>query len=211
VRSCGSRACTRSCRVSLRSKKCSAAPTNNEHTVHRRSNGNSGILPLTAHAQGICLRMGRQGPQRQAGARRTSRRRREPGAGRAAPPGRARDQDQEAPHALGQGDQAQGHRDLHPPAGHHDEGRRAAAAVLRHRRPRQCQRSVTKLLNDIRTDVETGTSLSAAFRKYPKYFDNLYCNLVEAGEAAGILEDLLDRLATYMEKTEAIKSRSSRR
>lgn len=67
--------------------------------------------------------------------------------------------------------------------------------------------SVTKLLNDIRTDVETGTSLSAAFRKYPLYFDNLYCNLVEAGEAAGILEALLDRLAIYMEKTEAIKSK----
>ncbi|MGE4241974.1 type II secretion system F family protein [Ramlibacter sp.] len=67
--------------------------------------------------------------------------------------------------------------------------------------------SVTKLLNDVRTDVETGTSLSAAFRKYPLYFDNLYCNLVEAGEAAGILEGLLDRLATYMEKTEAIKSK----
>lgn len=67
--------------------------------------------------------------------------------------------------------------------------------------------SVTKLLNDIRTDVETGTSLSAAFRKYPLYFDSLYCNLVEAGEAAGILESLLDRLATYMEKTEAIKSK----
>lgn len=67
--------------------------------------------------------------------------------------------------------------------------------------------SVTKLLNDIRTDVETGTSLSAAFRKFPMYFDNLYCNLVEAGEAAGILESLLDRLATYMEKTEAIKSK----
>jgi type IV pilus assembly protein PilC len=47
---------------------------------------------------------------------------------------------------------------------------------------------VTKLLNDIRTDVETGTSLSVAFRKYPLYFDNLYCNLVEAGEAAGILD-----------------------
>lgn len=67
--------------------------------------------------------------------------------------------------------------------------------------------SVSKLLNDIRADVETGTSLSAAFRKFPKYFDSLYCNLVEAGEAAGILEDLLDRLATYMEKTEAIKSK----
>jgi type IV pilus assembly protein PilC len=67
--------------------------------------------------------------------------------------------------------------------------------------------SVTKLLNEIRTDVETGTSLSAAFRKFPMYFDNLYCNLVEAGEAAGILEQLLDRLAVYMEKTEAIKSK----
>jgi type IV pilus assembly protein PilC len=55
--------------------------------------------------------------------------------------------------------------------------------------------SVTKLLNDIRTDVETGTSLNAAFRKHPMYFDSLYCNLVEAGEAAGILEALLDRLA----------------
>jgi type IV pilus assembly protein PilC len=67
--------------------------------------------------------------------------------------------------------------------------------------------SVTKLLNDVRTDVETGTSLSAAFRKFPMYFNALYCNLVEAGEAAGILESLLDRLATYMEKTEAIKSK----
>jgi len=67
--------------------------------------------------------------------------------------------------------------------------------------------SVAKLLNEIRSDVETGTSLSSAFRKFPKYFDNLYCNLVEAGEAAGILEELLDRLATYMEKTEAIKSK----
>jgi type IV pilus assembly protein PilC len=67
--------------------------------------------------------------------------------------------------------------------------------------------SVTKLLNEIRSDVETGTSLNAAFRKHPLYFDNLYCNLVEAGESAGILEALLDRLATYMEKTEAIKSK----
>lgn len=67
--------------------------------------------------------------------------------------------------------------------------------------------SVAKLLNDIRTDVETGTSLNAAFRKYPLYFNNLYCNLVEAGEAAGILDQLLDRLAVYMEKTEAIKSK----
>ena len=67
--------------------------------------------------------------------------------------------------------------------------------------------SVTKLLNDIRTDVETGTSLSIAFRKYPLYFDNLYCNLIEAGETAGILDQLLERLAVYMEKTEAMKSK----
>jgi type IV pilus assembly protein PilC len=67
--------------------------------------------------------------------------------------------------------------------------------------------SVTKLLSDIRAEVETGTALSSAFRKYPKYFNALYCNLIEAGETAGILEALLDRLATYMEKTEAIKSK----
>jgi len=66
---------------------------------------------------------------------------------------------------------------------------------------------VTKLLTDIRSDVETGTSLSAAFRKHPLYFDALYCNLVEAGEAGGILEQLLDRLAVYQEKTMAIKNK----
>jgi len=64
---------------------------------------------------------------------------------------------------------------------------------------------VTKLLTDIRSDIETGTSLSSAFRKHPLYFDALYCNLVEAGEAAGILETLLERLATYQEKTLEIK------
>ena len=66
---------------------------------------------------------------------------------------------------------------------------------------------MTKLLTDIREDVETGTSLSAAFRKHPLHFDALYCNLVEAGEAGGILEALLDRLATYQEKTMAIKNK----
>jgi type IV pilus assembly protein PilC len=64
---------------------------------------------------------------------------------------------------------------------------------------------VTKLLTDIRSDIETGTSLSSAFRKHPLYFDALYCNLVEAGEAAGILEALLDRLANYQEKILEIK------
>ncbi len=66
---------------------------------------------------------------------------------------------------------------------------------------------LTRLLNDIRQDVETGTSLSTALRKHPMYFDALYCNLVEAGEAAGILESLLDRLAVYQEKTVAIKNK----
>ncbi|RTL32968.1 MAG: type II secretion system F family protein [Burkholderiales bacterium] len=66
---------------------------------------------------------------------------------------------------------------------------------------------LTRLLNDIRQDVETGTSLSSAFRKHPLYFDALYCNLVEAGEAGGILEALLDRLAVYQEKTVAIKNK----
>ena len=64
-----------------------------------------------------------------------------------------------------------------------------------------------RLLNEIRTDVETGTSLSAAFRKHPLHFDALYCNLVEAGEVGGILEALLDRLAIYQEKTMAIKAK----
>jgi type IV pilus assembly protein PilC len=66
---------------------------------------------------------------------------------------------------------------------------------------------MVRLLNDIRSDVETGTSLRAAFGKYPAYFNSLYCNLVAAGEAAGILDALLDRLAVYMEKTEAMKSK----
>ncbi len=66
---------------------------------------------------------------------------------------------------------------------------------------------LTKLLGDIRADVETGTSLSAAFRKHPMQFDALYCNLVEAGETGGILEQLLERLSIYQEKTIALKSK----
>ncbi|GAB3539706.1 type II secretion system F family protein [Noviherbaspirillum agri] len=67
--------------------------------------------------------------------------------------------------------------------------------------------AVSKLLQDIRADIETGSSLNQAFRKYPLYFDALFCNLVAAGEQAGILEDLLARLATYKEKTQAIKGK----
>jgi type IV pilus assembly protein PilC len=67
--------------------------------------------------------------------------------------------------------------------------------------------AVQKLLLEIKTEVETGSSLAAAFRKYPLYFDPLYCNLVQAGEQAGILENLLERLASYKEKILAIKSK----
>ena len=67
--------------------------------------------------------------------------------------------------------------------------------------------AVQKLLMDIKTDVETGSSLKQAFEKHPLYFDALFCNLVGAGEQAGILDSLLDRLATYKEKTQAIKSK----
>ena len=67
--------------------------------------------------------------------------------------------------------------------------------------------AVAKLLGDIKADVETGSSLSASFRKYPLYFDSLFCNLVGAGEQAGILDTLLDRLATYKEKIMAIKGK----
>jgi type IV pilus assembly protein PilC len=67
--------------------------------------------------------------------------------------------------------------------------------------------AVAKLLMEIKTDVETGSSLASAFRKYPLHFDALFCNLVAAGEQAGILESLLDRLAVYKEKILAIKSK----
>jgi type IV pilus assembly protein PilC len=67
--------------------------------------------------------------------------------------------------------------------------------------------AVAKLLFDIKTEVETGSSLAQAFRKYPLYFDSLFCNLVAAGEQAGILDSLLDRLAGYKEKILAIKSK----
>ncbi|MCX7147890.1 MAG: type II secretion system F family protein [Rhodocyclales bacterium] len=67
--------------------------------------------------------------------------------------------------------------------------------------------ALAKLLFDIKSDVETGSNLASAFRKYPQYFDALFCNLVEAGEQAGILDTLLDRLATYKEKIQAIKSK----
>jgi len=67
--------------------------------------------------------------------------------------------------------------------------------------------AVSKLLLSIKNEVETGSSLNQAFRKYPLYFDALFCNLVQAGEQAGILESLLDRLATYKEKMLGIRAK----
>jgi type IV pilus assembly protein PilC len=67
--------------------------------------------------------------------------------------------------------------------------------------------AVGRLVTELKTEVETGSTLAMAFRKYPLYFDALFCNLVAAGEQAGILETLLDRLATYQEKILAIKSK----
>jgi type IV pilus assembly protein PilC len=67
--------------------------------------------------------------------------------------------------------------------------------------------AVARLLMELKTEVETGSSLAAAFRKYPLYFDALFCNLIAAGEQAGILETLLDRLASYKEKILAIKAK----
>ena len=67
--------------------------------------------------------------------------------------------------------------------------------------------AVARLLMTIKADVETGMNLKQAFEKHPLHFDALFCNLVGAGEAAGILESLLDRLATYKEKILGIKSK----
>lgn len=67
--------------------------------------------------------------------------------------------------------------------------------------------SVQKLILDIKADIEGGTTLHEALAKHPLYFDDLFVNLVEAGEQAGALESLLDKIATYKEKTEAIKKK----
>ncbi|WP_416191344.1 type II secretion system F family protein [Neisseria sp. CCUG12390] len=67
--------------------------------------------------------------------------------------------------------------------------------------------SMTQMLMQIRADVEQGSALGQSFAKHPKYFDRFYCNLVSAGEAGGVLEGLLDKLAVYKEKTQAIKKK----
>ncbi|MEH6389719.1 MAG: type II secretion system F family protein [Pseudomonas profundi] len=67
--------------------------------------------------------------------------------------------------------------------------------------------SVAKLVNSIKTDVAAGNTLADSLRKHPKYFDDLFCNLVESGEQSGKLESLLDRIAAYKEKTEILKAK----
>ncbi|MDR1423336.1 MAG: type II secretion system F family protein [Azoarcus sp.] len=66
---------------------------------------------------------------------------------------------------------------------------------------------LSRLLNEVRSEVEMGSSLSQAFAKFPVHFDKLFCNLIAAGEQAGILDAILDRLATYKEKILAIKGK----
>ncbi len=65
----------------------------------------------------------------------------------------------------------------------------------------------SRLMMDIKGKIETGSSMSQAFREHPKYFDALYCNLVQAGETSGMIDAILDRIATYKEKILAIKSK----
>ncbi|WP_019272183.1 type 4 pilus assembly protein PilG [Neisseria lactamica] len=67
--------------------------------------------------------------------------------------------------------------------------------------------SMTEMLMEIRSNVEQGSTLSRAFSNHPKYFDRFYCNLVAAGETGGVLESLLDKLAVYKEKTQAIRKK----
>jgi type IV pilus assembly protein PilC len=66
---------------------------------------------------------------------------------------------------------------------------------------------VAELIRAIRTDVAGGGNFAGALRKHPLYFDDLFCNLVEAGEQSGSLETMLDRIATYKEKTESLKAK----
>ncbi|HXK55206.1 MAG: type II secretion system F family protein [Gammaproteobacteria bacterium] len=67
--------------------------------------------------------------------------------------------------------------------------------------------SMQDLILSIKADVEGGTALAEALKKHPLYFDDLFCNLVHAGEQAGVLEELLHKIATYKEKTESLKGK----
>jgi len=66
---------------------------------------------------------------------------------------------------------------------------------------------VADLIRTVRNDVSGGSSFAASLRRHPLYFDDLFCNLVDAGEQSGALETMLDRIATYKEKTESLKAK----
>jgi type IV pilus assembly protein PilC len=68
-------------------------------------------------------------------------------------------------------------------------------------------KGLQELVMTIRNDISSGTGFASSLRKHPKYFDDLYCNLVDSGEKAGALEQMLDRIATYLEKTEILKKK----
>ena len=68
-------------------------------------------------------------------------------------------------------------------------------------------KGLQELVINIRNDISSGTGFAASLRKHPKHFDTLYCNLVDSGEQAGALEQMLDRIATYLEKTELLKKK----
>ncbi|GAC1032115.1 type II secretion system F family protein [Pseudomonas sp. No.21] len=67
--------------------------------------------------------------------------------------------------------------------------------------------NMRKLVDEVKQEVASGNSLANSLRKKPLFFDDLYCNLVDSGEQAGALENLLDRIATYKEKTESLKAK----
>ncbi len=69
----------------------------------------------------------------------------------------------------------------------------------------QENKTFKKMIEEIKMDVEGGTSFADALKKHPKFFDKLYCNMVQAGEMGGILDDVLNRLAAYMEKAQRLK------
>ncbi|MCB1581556.1 MAG: type II secretion system F family protein [Xanthomonadales bacterium] len=71
----------------------------------------------------------------------------------------------------------------------------------------QANPRMAKLINEVKTEIQSGSALAESLGKHPVYFDELYCNLVNAGEKAGVLDELLDTIATYKERTEEIKGK----